>query len=135
LPDPQDPDSVPSPRDPSSFVHPHLASLSSGSATADKSLFQHFGLSESTVHDGSLPHISQRPVDEEHIFDRLWVFADVHEVESHLHVAVLRADPRATKQAPSAPEHSLLDPEPSDVPHLQDPPVNGVVEEYPSHIE
>ena len=29
----------------------------------------------------------------------------------------------------------MLDPEPSDVPHLQDPPVNGVVEEYPSHIE
>ena len=65
------------------FLTPHLASPSSGSATADKPLFQHFGLSESTVHDGSLPHISQRPVDEEHIFDKLWVFADVHEVELH----------------------------------------------------
>ena len=51
------------------FLTPHLASPSSGAATADKSLFQHFGLS--AVHDGSLPHISQRPVDEEHIFDRL----------------------------------------------------------------
>ena len=29
----------------------------------------------------------------------------------------------------------MLDPEPADVPHLQAPPVNGVVEEYPSHIE
>ena len=63
------------------LLTPHLASLSSGSATADKSLFQQFGLS--AVHDGSLPHISQTRVDEEHIFDRLCVFAEVHEVESH----------------------------------------------------